>query len=179
MRSKEMTAVDVAASAPPKIERFAHVSLPCRDLKEGVAFYADVFGGQLRVMTEIFAGFVIGEVNIGLGTEGVSFPQGGAEYPHIAFYIAASEVQPWRQWLSQWDIPITKMWTRLGKEALMFLRDPSGNVIEMFCREGFEGAESLARGTARGGGIAVDLDTLRYDTWKRPPERSRTIVWST
>ena len=50
----------------------------------------------------------------------------------------------------------------------MFFRDPSGNVIELFCYEGFEGSGDLPRGPARGHGNTIDIDALRYDSWSVP-----------
>ena len=31
----------------------------------------------------------------------------------------------------------------MGVEALMFFRDPSGNLIELYCEKGFKGADKL------------------------------------
>ena len=39
--------------SPPKIESFHHVSLPCRDLEEGIRFYTEVMGGRVRVKETI------------------------------------------------------------------------------------------------------------------------------
>ena len=56
-----------------------------------------------------------------------------------------------KEWLTACGIPTSDLWTRLGVEALMFFLDPSRNVIELFCTEGYEGAADLPRGPARGG----------------------------
>ena len=50
----------------------------------------------------------------------------------------------------------------------MFFRDPTGNVIELFCPEGYEGADDLPRGPARGHGAAIDIDQLAYSEWRLP-----------
>jgi hypothetical protein len=50
----------------------------------------------------------------------------------------------------------------------MFVRDPSGNMIEFYCERGFKGADKFPRGPARGHGTAVDIDKLRYSHWKLP-----------
>jgi catechol 2,3-dioxygenase-like lactoylglutathione lyase family enzyme len=166
-----------AELGPPRFDSFAHASLPCRDLEEGLAFYIDVLGGELRVNSPIFASFVIAEVNVGIGINNCSFIGPGAEYPHLAFYVDAAAMTHMQGWLAQCGIPTSNPWTRRGIEALMFFRDPSGNVIELLCQEGFEGADKLPRGTAAGHGIAIDIDALRYDDWKRPSiQRSREIV---
>lgn len=50
----------------------------------------------------------------------------------------------------------------------MFFRDPSGNVIELFCHEGYAAAAGLPRGPARGHGTAVDIDAITYSDWRVP-----------
>jgi hypothetical protein len=48
----------------------------------------------------------------------------------------------------------------MGIEALIFVRDPWGNLIEFYCERGFKRAEDLPHGPPRGHGIAVDIDKL-------------------
>lgn len=166
-----------AELGPAKLASFAHVSLPCRDLDEAVAFYVDVMGGELRVLDSIFGSVLLAGVNVGFGTNGVSFMADSAEYPHVAFFVSADELVHARRWLAQCEIPMSNLWTRRGKEVLMFFRDPSGNVLELFCTHGFEGADTLPVGKAAGHGEAVDVNELRYTTWKRPTKKgSRVIV---
>jgi hypothetical protein len=79
-----------------------------------------------------------------------------------------------KQWLTRCGIPSSNFWTRQGVEALMFFRDPSGNMIELFCKGGMKGAEHFARSGPTGGGVAVDLEALRYTSWALPQDyRSR------
>ena len=151
---------------------FAHVSVPCRDLEEGIAFYRDVLGGEMHVNTPTFCSFRLGGVDVGIGTDGCSYIVPTAEYPHFAFFIGAAELVQMRAWLSECGVPVSNLWTRGGVEALMFFRDPSGNVIELYCQKGFEGADKLPKGPPRGHGTAVDIDTLRYSDWKRPSARA-------
>jgi catechol 2,3-dioxygenase-like lactoylglutathione lyase family enzyme len=154
--------------APPKLASFAHCSLPCRDMDESKRFYADVMGGQMRVNTPTFAMFVIGGVEIGIGNENCTFIQPATEYPHIAFYADPDQMLHMKAWLTACGIPSSNFWTRQGVEALMFFRDPSGNMIELFCVKPFPGADKLPRGGPAAGGKAVDLETFRYTTWKLP-----------
>ena len=164
--------LDVAG--PPKLAAFAHCSLPCRDIAEGKRFYVDVLGGEIRVDTPTFAMFVIGGVEIGIGNEGCTFLQPKTEYPHIAFYVEPEQMLHMKQWLTRCGIPSSNFWTRQGVEALMFFRDPSGNMIELFCKGGMKGAEHFARSGPAGGGVAVDLEALRYTSWALPHDyRSR------
>ncbi len=166
-----------AQLGPTDFDSLAHVRLPCRDLEEGIAFYVDVLGGEIRVNGPIFASFRIAGVNVGIGTKNCSFIGPSAEYPHLAFYVDADTLAHMKDWLTQCDIPTSAIWTRRGVEALMYFRDPSGNMIELLCRNGFTGADELPRGKSAGHGVAVDIDALRYTAWNRPIiKRSRTVV---
>lgn len=149
---------------PPKLTAFAHVSLPCRDLAEGKRFYVEVLGGAILTSQPTYAAIGLAGVRIGLGTDGCSFIAPRMEYPHIAFYVTADEMLQLRRWLERCRVPMTRLWTRTGVEALMFIRDPSGNLIEFFCKSGLPQSESLPRGGARSG-EATDIDALYYTDW--------------
>jgi catechol 2,3-dioxygenase-like lactoylglutathione lyase family enzyme len=165
-----------AELGPAKFQSMAHVSLPCRDLEEAIAFYVDVLGGELRVSGKIFASVRLAGINIGVGNQGCSFMEPSSEYPHLAFYLGPDELLHTKAWLEQCGIPTSNLWTRRGKEVLMFFRDPSGNVIELFCKEGIKDADKLPRGPSRGHGTAVDIDAIRYDTWRRPKKQGSRVV---
>lgn len=168
VNQRETNSAPAHAARRPQLGPFAHVSFPCRDIDEGKRFYGEVLGGKIRVDTPTFAAFMFGDIEIGIGTQGCSFIEPGNEYPHIAFYCDAGALVAMRNWLAACGIPTSNPWTRQGKEALMFFRDPSGNVIELYCKSGYAGAESLPKGPPRGHGTVVDVDALRYDTWKLP-----------
>ena len=164
---KEATRKPVV-DGPPAFQAFAHVSMPCRDLDEGKLFYAKVLGGEMHVETPTFCSFRICGVDVGIGNVGCTFLEPSTEYPHFAFFCGADELVQMKEWLTRCGVPSSNFWTRSGVEALMFFRDPSGNMIELFCERGFKGADGLPRGPARGHGTAVDIDKLRYNTWKLP-----------
>lgn len=156
-------------SGPPKFNHLDHVSVPCRDLEEGIRFYRDVLGGEQIVSSVVaFAFFEIAGARIGIGSVGCTFLNESTEYPHMAFNVGPEELVQMKDWLTACGIPTSKFWTRQGVEALMFFRDPSDNVIELFCSEGYEGAADLPRGPARGHGTTVDIDALSYDDWSLP-----------
>jgi catechol 2,3-dioxygenase-like lactoylglutathione lyase family enzyme len=157
-----------APSGPPAFQAFAHVSLPCRDLEQGKKFYIDVMGGKLRVNTSTFCAVTVCGTEIGIGTEGATFIEPGNEYPHFAFYCGPREIQQMKNWLTRCGIPTSNFWTRSGVETLMFFRDPSGNMIELFCSGGVPGSDKFPKGPPHGHGTAVDIETLRYDSFHVP-----------
>ena len=157
-------------TGPPKLAFFHHVAIPCRDVEDGIRFYRDALGGELIVQQPAFALFKIAGTRIGIGSAGCSFVEAGAEYPHFAFKVGPDELVHMKKWLTRCGVPTSNLWTRQGVETLMFFRDPSGNVIELFCEGDYEGAEDLPRGPARGHGTAVDIDALRYSEWHLPDD---------
>jgi hypothetical protein len=50
----------------------------------------------------------------------------------------------------------------------MFFRDPSGNILELFCHQGYAEAMGLPRGPAQGHGTALDIDSISYSSWQVP-----------
>lgn len=155
-------------TGPPKFNHSDHVSFPCRDLAEGIRFYRDVIGCEQIVETQGFAFFTIANIRFGIGSIGCTFMSEGAEYPHIAFNVGPKALVQMKEWLTACGIPTSDLWTRQGVEALMFFLDPSRNVIELFCTEGYAGAADLPRGPARGHGTTLDLNEISYDQWSVP-----------
>ena len=155
-------------SGPPQLKFLDHVSLACRDLDEGIRFYRDVLGGEMVVAEGAFALFNLAGARVGISSAGCTFMQPGDEYPHVAFNCDADALVKMRDWLNACGVPTTDFWTRQGIETLMFFRDPSGNVIELFCEEGYEDAPNLPTGPAQGHGTALDIDAIGYDNWQVP-----------
>ena len=168
MAETTVTERGAGVAGPPRFDGIDHVSVPCRDLDEGIRFYRDVLGGEMLVREDAFALFDICGARIGIGSAGCTFIEPGAEYPHLGFACNADSLIAMQGWLAACGIPTTNLWTRQGIEALMFFRDPSGNVIELFCHEGYAGAADLPRGPARGHGITVDIDAIAYSEWQLP-----------
>lgn len=165
---KEVPGERTQAIGPPQFNGLDHVSLPCRDLEEGIRFYRDVLGGEMTVNDGTFAQFRIAGAKVGISEAGTTFMTGSAEYPHIAFNVGPDALVQMKAWLDACGVPTTNFWTRKGIETLMFFRDPSGNVIELYCEGGYDGAADLPRGPARGHGTAVDVDRLGYTDWRVP-----------
>ncbi len=119
----------------------SHLSLPCRDLEESKIFYARVMGGDLVHGIQGFVEFRIEDIIIGLSQQAEGWTDPEAEYPHYAFYISGPNFHLMKQWLDNYGVP-NYPWRR-DDTALMYFRDPSGNLFELYCDTGYEGMMSL------------------------------------
>jgi hypothetical protein len=88
-----------------------------------------------------------------------------AEFPHYAFEVPPLEFEPLKARLDAAGVKTHPIWTRHGVEALMYFRDPSGNLFELNCIEGFPNAEALPHAQGWGGDFRPPVAHLSYD-WK-------------
>ncbi len=156
---------------PPAMDGLDHVNLPCSDLDEGIKFYTEVLGGKKLVHEAAFAMFELRGTHIGIGSDGCTFIAANDEYPHVGLTCNAEALVQMKEWLTACGIPSSNFWTRQGVETMMFFRDPWGNNIGLYCLGGYEGAEDLPRGPAKGHGTAVDIDAISYDSWSVPGKK--------
>ena len=143
----------------PRFSGLAHISLPVRDLEEAKRFYIETLGGRLILNLPGFAEVIVAGVVFGLSERrGVPQPP-DTEFPHIALSIASDDVLPMKRWLEDHGVATHDVWTRRGEEALMYFKDPSGNLLEMYCAH-YGAADRLPKAT--GMESPVDLRALSY-----------------
>jgi catechol 2,3-dioxygenase-like lactoylglutathione lyase family enzyme len=150
----------------PWFTAMAHVSLPVRDLEEAKRFYTEVLGGRLILNLPEFAEVMLAGTIVGFSAHQGQPQSPGTEFPHVAFSIESAQFAPMKRWLEDHGVPTHDLWTRNGREGLMYFKDPSGNLFEIYCSR-FDGANELQRGGARGGESVVDLASLNYEEWNR------------
>jgi catechol 2,3-dioxygenase-like lactoylglutathione lyase family enzyme len=144
----------------PQFGYLHHISLPCSNLAEAKRFYIEVLGGELYHDTPGFAEVALGGMIVGLSEQGGGWTGPDAEYPHYGFNVEPADFALAQPWFAGCDVP-THGWTRNYKTALLYFRDPSGNLLELYCDNGFGGISSLALGP-RQGGVALPLAELNY-----------------
>jgi len=149
------------AGEPPRFAGFAHASLYCTDLDQAKRFYTGVLGGELIHDVDGFAEVRLAGVIIGLTIRPGSVTAREAEYPHYAFFAEAEDFLPMLAWLRQNAVATSEPWTRDGVKGLLYFRDPSGNLLEMYCRRMDDAAE-FVRGAKQGGDYAIDFSALSY-----------------
>ncbi len=149
-----------------KVGTFNHASIPVRDLEEAKRFYSKVLGGEnVRNLASGFAEVEVGGATIGLSQQKGGWTGRDAEYPHYAFTMAPEEFYPFVEHLKACGVSTHEPWTRHGVEALMYFRDPSGNLLELYCPQGLKDADKLPRSVKAGGNLRIDFAALNYE-WK-------------
>ena len=157
--ASSITAGEVSASRQPRFSGMSHVSIPCRDIEESKIFYANVMGGKLVHSIQGFVEFRIEDIIIGLSEQSEGWTGPDDEYPHYAFYLNGPNFELMRHWLESYGVPNYPY--RRGDTALIYFRDPSGNLFELYCDSGYERLLSLPSAPRRGG-QPIDFRALNY-----------------
>jgi len=160
METTTATVGQVSPVRQPFFSGMSHVSLPCRDLEESKIFYANVMGGELVHEIQGFVEFRIEDIILGLSEQPQGWTDPEAEYPHYAFYISGPNFELMKSWLDSYGVPNYPY--RRGDTALIYFRDPSGNLFELYCDTGYEGLLSLPLAPRRGG-PPIDFRGLNYN----------------
>ncbi len=156
----------MSSATKPKLGNFNHTSIPVRDLEQSKRFYVEVLGGEnVRDLAKGFAEVTLGGATVGLAEREEGWTGRDAEYPHNAFTMDPESFYPFIENLKAHRVPIHEPWTRHGIEALMYFRDPSGNLMELYCPEGLKDADKLPRSSKAGGKMTIDFAALNYE-WK-------------
>ncbi len=154
-----------AAGAPaaPHLARLHHISVPVRDVEEASDFWTSTCDAErLPGSQPGFAAVRVADILVELSEQASGWTERGAEYPHCGFRFAPESMHRLRERLHAFGVPTSQLWTRHGKEALMYFCDPTGNLFEAACWHGMVGADALPRGDRAGGDYRIDFDALHY-----------------
>ena len=128
----------------PELRGVLETALVVEDTARAGRFYAELFGFDVMFESERLY-----SLNVGPGQVLLLFRRGGSlgdiQLPggilpggmdaegrgHMAFAIAADDLEPWRRWLRQKKVAIesTVIWERGGTS--LYFRDPDGNLLEL------------------------------------------------
>ena len=131
----------------PAVTGILEAALYVGDLDRAVAFYRDLFGFEIEVQAELICVLrVPGRQALILfpraiaqapvitppnAIDGTIPPHGGSGRMHVAFGIAAGELDAWRARLAARGVPIESIvrWKRGGTS--LFFRDPDEHLTEL------------------------------------------------
>jgi len=154
----------------------SHISLHVRDIEEAMRFWKTIFGAREYLFTsQPESGVIPGSaderltsVQVGGTVLHFSRAEGTSgwdkEYPHIAFSVNSQQLVRLKQRLDASGVKTHPIWTRKRVEALMYFRDPSGNLFEFFCWQ-FDEVDGLVVDAKSGGDFRPPVGDLTYD-WK-------------
>jgi catechol 2,3-dioxygenase-like lactoylglutathione lyase family enzyme len=146
-------------SRQPRFSGLSHVSLACRDLAESKLFYSGVLGGELVHEIPGFVEYRIADAIFGLSEQNQGWTAPEHEYPHYAFYLDGPNFERMIRWLDGYSVPNYPY--RRDPTALVYFRDPSGNLFELYCDTGYDKIASLPPAPRRGG-PPIDFRSLNY-----------------
>ncbi len=151
------------SAAGPVPAGFNHMSIPVKDVDQSVRFFIEVLGAEWVMGQEAFAEVRCGGMIIGLSKQPGGWTAPNAEFPHYGFLIDAEDMWPLKDRIEAHGVPTHPIWTRNGYTGLMYFRDPSGNLFELYCpRVRDEDAPKMLRGGGAGG-FVPPLGSLSHD----------------
>ncbi|HEY3115155.1 MAG TPA: VOC family protein [Chloroflexota bacterium] len=157
------------ANAPPAVSMlgFDHMTLPSKDLGESKRFLTTVFGGIVTIDGPSHVTVMVGGAAIGNGGPLDSgWTALDAHYPRYTFEVAPEHLVTLKERLGNQGVPTSDVGAHTGADAFFYFRDPTGNLWELSCTQGFTGATRRTR--AAGGNYTVDVRALMYEHWRDP-----------
>jgi catechol 2,3-dioxygenase-like lactoylglutathione lyase family enzyme len=140
-----------AGGATARPASLSHVSIPVRDRAEAVRWFTKALGAELHLDNPTFTEVRVAGTVFGLSEQKRGWTAPDAEFPHYAFEVEGEHLAALKARLEANGVKTHPLWTRHGVEALMYFRDPSGNLFELYCTQGFRaptGYRGLPAGAA-------------------------------
>lgn len=128
----------------PQLGGVLETALMVEDVARSTCFYRELFGFEVMLESERLASLNVKPSQVlllfrrGASIDDIQLPggvvPGGMDAEgrsHMAFAIAAEQLEAWRRWLKQNAVAIvsTVQWERGGSS--LYFRDPDGNLLEL------------------------------------------------
>ncbi len=144
-----------------------HISVHVRDVDEATAFWMDLFEAEPyrdRPGRQLFHVKISGVVLAFFQQPGVVGTK--VAYPHYGFTTSPEGMRVLKKRLDDSGVKTHPFWTRDRITALMYFRDPSGNLFELYCPK-YDRTDELRLASDRNGDYEPPIDNLMYDWPKR------------
>lgn len=150
-----------AASLPAvRATGFNHMTVPVRDLAEGRRFFLEVVGATMAFESRTHVQVVVGGAELGMAPQDRGYTPPDARLPRRRYTVDAVALRSMKARLESFGVPTHEPATSDGTDALMYFRDPSGNLFELFCPEP---DADLANAARRRSEASVDVRALMHD----------------
>ena len=129
------------SEAPFKPLGLDHLLLHVRGMGEAERFYCEVLGFRVKhrmeryAMAELSAGIVLVDTADANGRWALEGTTAGRNVDHFAILTSGWDDGEMRAWLERNDVGIEEERSEEG-EVSFYVRDPSGNLVELINREG-------------------------------------------
>ena len=146
----------------PILNEFHHISIPVKDMQQSLRFFQEVLGAEPVFERDAFSEVRFGRMILGLSLQKGGWTAPDAEFPHYAFLVEdPDDLWPVKARLEAHGVPTHPIWTRNGHTGLMYFRDNTGNLFELYCpRVRDEDAPKMAR---REDGFVPPVASLSYE----------------
>ena len=117
-----------------------HLLLHVRGMDEAERFYCEILGCTVKhriaryAMTELSAGIVLVDTANSSGSWALEGAVAGRNLDHFAILTDGWDDATMRSWLADNGVPIEEERVE-EKEVSIYVRDPSGNLVELIRRE--------------------------------------------
>lgn len=141
----------------------SHISVRVRDVDEAAAFWIDLFEAEpyhRRPNGQVFEIRLSGVVLAFFDAPGVIGTK--VAYPHYAFIASPEGMRVLKKRLDDAGVKTHPIWTRDYIKALMYFRDPSGNMFELYCPK-YDRPDELRLAKARNGDFEPPIEDMMYD----------------
>ncbi len=124
--------MDDTITQPPKIKSLHHVAIVVQDLLQAIDFYANKLGFKEITAPPTAIEQGIRWFDLGDG-RALHLVENEATFPLLPahFAIEVDDVAAWRAYIGQTDLTILEPTVDLYNADRFFLRDPSGNRLEL------------------------------------------------
>lgn len=146
-----------------------HISIFVRNVDEATKFWMDIFEAEPYrdfPPKQLFHVKLSGVVLAFFDSRG-KLVDPTFEYPHYAFTASPEGMRVMKKRLDDAGVKTHPLWTRNREEALLYFRDPSGNLFELYCPK-YDRVAELRIGLGKvGGDFQPPIGDLMYDWPKR------------
>jgi len=138
---------------------FNHMTVPVRDLAEGRRYFLETVGASLLFESKTHVQVVFGEAELGMAGQSRGYTPPDARFPRRRYTVEPAELRDLKARLASLGVPTHEPVTTDGSDALMYFRDPSGNLFELHCPSPDDALRNAARNRPE---AYLDIRTLMH-----------------